>query len=151
MENQTQQNVIRKKMEKSRAIEILTEIKQHICGVDIDEICNEDELSKSNELQQTYKRVIQAIQCGLVYWDETNNCLIQKLINPVKCGELEATEFKYKNRPTIDELQAMNVNNEIEAFIGIMATITARPTQLIGQLYGQDLQIATGCMSFFVS
>lgn len=151
MENQTQQNVIRKKMEKSRAIEILTEIKQHICGVDIDEICDGDELSKSNELQQTYKRVIQAIQCGLVYWDEANNCLVQKLINPVKCGELEATEFKYKNRPTIDELQAMNVNNEIEAFIGIMSTITARPTQIIGQLYGQDLQIATGCMSFFVN
>ena len=54
-------------MEKSRAIEILTEIKQHICGVDIDEICDGDELVKSEELQQAYKRLIQAIQCGLVY------------------------------------------------------------------------------------
>ena len=151
MENQAQKTIIQKKMEKSRAIEILSEIKQNICGVDIDEICDGDELSKNAELQKTYKRIIQAIQCGLVYWDDVNNCLVQKLITPIKCGELEATEFKYKNCPTIDELQALNVNNEIEAFIGIMSTIVARPTQLIGQLYGQDLQIATGCMSFFVN
>jgi len=151
MENQEQKTIIKKKMEKSRAIEILSEIKQNICGVDMDEICDGNELSKNIEQQQLYKRLIQAIQCGLVYWDENNNCLIQKLINPVKCGELQASEFKYNKRPTIDELQAMNVTNEIEAFINIMSAITARPTQLIGQLYGQDLQIATGCMSFFVN
>lgn len=150
MEHQ-EKAIIRKRFEKERAIEILGEIKERICGVDIDEICNGDNLSNNVEFQQAYKRLIQAVQCGLVEWSEAENCLVQQLINPLKCGDLEAKELKYKKRPTIDELQGMNVNNEIEAFINIMSSLTARPTQLIGQLNGQDLQIASGCMSFFVN
>lgn len=146
-----QENRIRKMFEKERAIEILSDIKERICGVDIDEICNDENLTNNTDFLQTYKRLIQAIQCGLIEWSESENCLVQHLIKPIKCGELEAVEFKYRKRPTINELQGMNANNEIEAFINIMATLTARPTQLIGQLNGQDLQIASGCMSFFVN
>lgn len=141
---------IQKIMEKDTAIKTLNEIKEHIIGIDLSDICGEEtEIFAQNIDDISIKRLIQAIQCGLVYWDDEENILVQKLIQPVQSGQITATEFKYLKRLTINELDGINVNNQIKSFIKMMSLVTARPTQIIEQMNGQDAEIAMGCMSFF--
>ncbi len=149
MENEKQIE-IRKIMEKESAIKILSEIKEKIGGVDLSSICDEaSDIIDENSQDPTINRLIQAIQCGLVYWDEGENILVQKLIYPITCGQTKADHFKYIKKLTINELEGLNTKDQLKVFKNILAQITARPVQLIGQLRGQDTEIAMGCLSFF--
>lgn len=150
MLNQEEKPIIKKIMEKDSAIKVLQEIKENIAGVDLTAICEENITISNEDLQDmTIKRVIQAIQCGLVYWDNNENVLVQKLIKPLISGELEAKELKYKNRLCIKELKNMNSENQLDLLEKALSQITGRASHLIGKLTGQDIQIATGCLSFF--
>ena len=150
MLNQEEKPIIKKIMEKESAIKVLQEIKENIAGVNLDSICEENAAIKAEDLQDiTLKRVIQAIQCGLVYWDDKENVLVQKLIKPLISGELEAKELKYKNRLCIKELKNMNSENQLDLLEKALSQITGRAPHLIGKLTGQDIHIATGCLSFF--
>ena len=140
---------IRKIMEKETAIKNLEEIKNKICDVDLDAICGEETSIKDNG-DVTVKMLIQAVMCGLVYWDEEKECLCQKLIKPLKSGEIERKELLYKHGLTLGEMKDFRSNSEFEHAIKSLATITACPVHLIEKLGGQDMQIATGCTSFFV-
>lgn len=149
MENK-QQNQIRKIMEKETAVKVLNEIKDSIGGVDLMEICDDVPEIKPEDIQDPIQKIlIAAIQCGLVYWNEEENCLTQKLIRPVKSGEITAEEFKYKHRLSINQLKSINAKSELDLFEKGFSQMVARPSQLIGQLTGQDIQISMGCLSFF--
>ena len=60
---------IRKVMEKDAALNYINEMKDKICGVDLDSICEEKtDIIGGNE--QVFNKVVQAVMCGLVYYDE---------------------------------------------------------------------------------
>ena len=142
--------VIRKIMEKESAIAVLNEIKDRIGGADLTNICGDEVDVTPNDIQEaTTRRVIQAIQCGLVYFDERENCLVQRLIRPLKSGELTAEELKYKHRLNLTQLKAMNAANELDLLEKVLSQVSGRPPQLIGQLKAQDIEVATGCLVFF--
>ena len=152
MENLEQKPVIKKKMEKETAIKLLNEIRENIGGVDLETICDENnEITPENINDEITKRLIQAIQCGLVYWDENENVLIQKLIRPLKSGDMSANELKYQYKLTIRDLKMINTPGvgELEVFENALAQITGKGRALIGRLSGQDIQIASGCLGFF--
>lgn len=152
MENLEQKPVITKKMEKETAIKMLNEIKENIGGVDLETICSEnDDITPENINDDITNRLVQAIQCGLVYWDEKENVLVQKLIRPLVSGDLTANELKYQHKLTIRDLKMINSPgiSELEVFEKALAQITGRGNALIGKLSGQDVQIASGCLSFF--
>lgn len=141
---------IRKIMEKETAIKTLNEIKDLIGGVDLTSICDDElEIKPENIQDPIQKMLVAAVQCGLVYWDEQENCLIQKLIRPLKAGELTASEFKYKNRLNVKELKSINAMSELDLFEKVLSQIVARPSHLVGQLMGQDIDISMGCLCFF--
>ncbi len=141
---------IRKIMEKNRAVEILNEIKLNICDNDLDYICQEALLEEEiNENNEATRKLLQGIMCGLVFWDEQEKCLVQTLINPVKAGSLELDKLYYKNKITFGSAKGFKATNQVELTINAIATLCARPTQLIEQMYGQDLTIATACVNFF--
>ncbi len=148
MQNEQQEKpVIQKRMEKESAIKILNEIRNSIGCTDLSNICGDElEINPEDTITQ---RLIQAIQCGLVFWDEQANCLTQKLIRPLKCGELTAIEFQYKNRLNIQQLKGVKAISELDFLEKVLSQITGRPTHLIGQLSGQDVEVATGCVGFF--
>lgn len=139
---------IEKIMEKESALKEIDNIKNKICEVDLDAICEEEtRVIGGNEI--IYKRFVQAVMCGLVYWDEEKNCLVQKLINPLKSGELTREQLEYKHKITLGQMKAFKGDTSFEYGIESLSTITSVPKVLIGQLSGQDQQIATACVDFF--
>lgn len=140
---------VKKIMEEASALKILDEIKNNICDVDLDELCGEKTSIVGEKSDETYKKVVQATMCGLVYWDETEGCMAQKLIHPLKSGETKADVLFYKNNVTLGDAGDFGARNQAGLLKESLALITARPIQLIEQLRGQDMVIATGCISFF--
>lgn len=139
---------IEKIMEKESALKEIDNMKNKICEVDLDAICEEEtRVIGGNEI--IYKRFVQAVMCGLVYWDEEKNCLVQKLINPLKSGELTREQLEYKHKITLGQMKTFKSDTSLEYGIESLATITSVPKVLIGQLSGQDQQIATACVDFF--
>lgn len=146
-----QKSDIKVRMTEEQAIKIIDEIKNNICDVDLDEICGDkaDIGTKDIETAKIYKKVIQAVRCGLVEWSEEENCMIQHLIRPLKCGTLEVKDLYYKNDVKFGDSREYRSNNQSDVMIQTLANITAKPTQLIEELRGQDLLISIGCMGFF--
>lgn len=139
---------IEKIMEKESALKEIDNIKNKICEVDLDTIC-EEETRVIGGNETIYKKLVQAVMCGLVYWDEEKNCLVQKLINPLKSGELTREQLEYKHKITLGQMKTFKGDTSLEYAIESLATITSAPKVLIGQLSGQDQQIATACVDFF--
>jgi hypothetical protein len=142
---------IKVRMSEEKAQQVIDEIKNKICDVDLDELCGEEAKieNKDEETSKIYKKVIQAVRCGLVEWDETENCMVQHLIHKLKAGTLEADKLCYKNNVKFGDSKDFRSSQQGEVMIQTLANITARPTQLIEELRGQDLLIAIGCMGFF--
>lgn len=140
---------IKKIMEEESALKVIDDIKNKICDVDLDEICGEKvEVSEGTE-KNIFKRVKQAVMCGLVYWDEKEDCMVQKLIKPIKSGDVEADKLCYKNKITLGDSCDFSAESNSALLIESISHACTRPTQLIGKLSGQDFNIAVGCMSFF--
>ena len=153
MEN-TQTNVnrtIRRKFERETAIKMLNELQNKIAGANLDAICDDDLEITSNDFNDdlSMRRLLQAVQCGLVYWDDSENCMVQELINPLKSGDLTADKFYYKHKLSIAQIKENNTTNQIELAMRLLSQITGRAIPLIGQLYGTDMEISMGCLSFF--
>ena len=142
---------IRVLMSEERALEVIDEIKNKICDVDLDELCGDEAKieGKDEETSKIYKKIIQGVRCGLVEWSEEEDCMVQRLIHPLKVGTLEAKELYYKNKVKFGDSKDFRSSQQGTVMIQTLANITARPTQLIEELQGQDLLIAIGCMGFF--
>lgn len=140
---------IKKIMEKESALKVIDEIKNNICEVDLDDLCGEKVEVTEGDSATIFKRVIQAVMCGLVYWDEDKKCMVQELIHPIKSGETSAESLEYRHKLTLGDAKGFKASNHSELMIESISTACARPTQLIEKLEGQDFNIAIGCMSFF--
>lgn len=143
---------IEKKMERESALKIIDEIKNNICDVDLDEICGDSVKvveGETKEEEKIFNKVVQAVQCGLVYWDEDEDCMVQKLIHPLKSGEMTAEELMYKNNVTLADAKMAKSQNATEMMILSLSVVTGKAVHLVGKLRGQDLNIAIGCLSFF--
>lgn len=139
---------IRKIMEKEAALNYINEIKNKIGEVDLDDIC-EEQTSVIGGNEQIYKKFIQAVMCGLVYWDDEKNCLVQNLITPIKAGELSRDALYYRNHLTLGQMKMFKEAKEMGVAIEAIATVTACPIPLIEGLQGQDQKIASACVDFF--
>ena len=143
---------IEKKMERESALKVIDELKNNICDVDLDEICGDSVKvveGDSKDEQKIFNKVVQAVQCGLVYWDEDEKCMVQELIHPLKSGQIEADKLFYKNNVTLADAKSAKSQNPTEMMIISLAVVTGRAIQLVEKLRGQDLNIAIGCLSFF--
>lgn len=141
-----------KKMEKESALKIIDEIKNNICDVDLDEICGDSVKvveGEGKDEEKIFNKVVQAVQCGLVYWDEDEKCMVQELIHPLKSGEMTADKLLYKNNVTLADAKSAKSQNATEMMIISLSVVTGRATHLVEKLRGQDLNIAIGCLSFF--
>lgn len=139
---------IRKIMEKEAALSYIEEFKNKICGEDLDSIC-EEKTSVIGGNEAVFTKFVQAVMCGLVYFDEEKNCLVQKLIKPVKAGELERDTLYYRNHLTLGKMKAFKESKEMGLAIEAIAEVTACPVVLIEQIEGQDQKIASACVDFF--
>ena len=140
---------IKKIMEQESALAVLDEIKNKICDVDLDELCGEKTEIVGEKKDEIYKKLVQATMCGLIYWDDENECMAQKLIHPLKSGETKAETLLYKDNVTLGDAGSFSAKNQASLLKESLSLITGRPMQLIEQLKGQDMTIATGCVSFF--
>lgn len=141
---------IRVLMTEEQAKNVLDDIKNKICEVDLDELCGDNNIENNDKkTSQIYKKVLQAIRCGLVQWDDEKNCMVQRLIHPLEAGEIKADELYYQNKIKFGDSKDFKNDQNGEVMIQSLSNITARPTQLIEQLMGQDLLISIGCMGFF--
>lgn len=140
---------IEKKMEKESALKIIDDIKNRICDVDLDALCGDKVEVAQGDSKLIFNKVVQAVQCGLVEWDEDENCMVQTLIRPLESGTMKADKLFYKNAITLGDAKDFNSTKTQEAVIESLAFVTGKATQLIEKLRGQDFNIAVGCLSFF--
>ena len=141
---------ITKIMERASAIKVIEKIKDLICDVDLEELCGESvDINESAAKKESMEILIRAVMCGLVYWDDDKNCMVQKFIRPLKSGAQTADYIEYRNKLTLENARDFNAINQIELTINALAAVSGRSIQLIGKLSGQDLSIATACISFF--
>lgn len=140
---------VKKIMEKETALNLINDIKNKICDVDLDELCGDEVEVAQGDSSVIFKKVVQAVQCGLVEWDEEEKCLTQTLIHPITSGTMKADKLFYKTNITLGDAKNYKTTNQAEIMINSIANVTGKATQLIEQLRGQDLNIAIGCLSFF--
>ena len=141
---------IKKIMEWDSALKIIDEIKNKIGGVDLDAICGEKvEISETKEDDNTFKRLVQCVMVGKVYWDDEKQCLVQELLQPVKSGDVELDTLYYKNKLRLKDGKNFKAKNQAQLTIESLATACCRPPQVIEQITGTDIIIAMGCLSFF--
>ena len=142
--------MVEKIMERESALKILDDLKNKIGGVDLDEICGEKvevESEEGNEI--IHKRLVQGIMCGLVYWDEDKECLVQELISPVKSGEVECDKLYYRNKLTLKDGKDFKAKNRVGLTLESLSVCCERPIQIVEKIHGTDVNIAMGCLSFF--
>lgn len=131
------------KLNEKQANDVFANILSKLEIQDIDKICPSAN-AKNDGLEDLVKR---AIRCGLVSWDDNENCLVQKLINKIDIGGgVEAEALKYNNGFVTlgmqDKLQSGDV-------VGIVSDLTGRPEALIGKMRGQDSTIASALVKCF--
>lgn len=144
--------MVQKIMERESALKVIDDIKNKICDIDLDDLCGEKaEVLQGDKTDDTYNKLIQAVMCGLVYWDDNENCMVQELIHPVKSGDMTADKFYFKYPVTLGEAKdiASRAANQMQASVNILSHITGRAAHLIENLRGQDVPIAMGCVGFF--
>ena len=105
---------IKKIMEKEQALAVLDEIKNNICEVDLDELCGEKTEIVGDNKDEIYKKVVQAVMCGLVYWDEENyqNMVADGLANPhrkIAINLAAGADFKRMEMPDSRTPEGMRV------------------------------------------
>lgn len=140
---------ISKIMSKDAAEKVLNDIKNRLCEVDLDELCGDELSVERGENEILYKRVIQAIMCGLVYWDEEKGFMVQKLIKPIKSNEIIIEELEYKYPIKLGQVKGMNAKNDADVLLQSLAIITGRGKHALEGLTGRDNEIAAGCFNFF--
>lgn len=143
------QEKIRKIMTKEQAEKVLADIKNRLCEVDLDELCGDEVSIEKGENEILYKRVIQAIMCGLVYWDEERGFMVQKLIKPIKSNEIVIEELCYIYPIKLGQVKSMNAKNDADVLLQSLAIITGRGKHALEGLTGIDNGIAAGCFNFF--
>lgn len=131
------------KLNENQANDVFANILSKLEVQDIDKICPSAN-AKDDGIEDLVKR---AIRCGLVSWDDNENCLVQKLINKIDIGGgVEAEALKYNNGFVTlgmqDKLQSGDV-------VGIVSDLTGRPGALIGKMRGQDSIIASALVKCF--
>ncbi len=144
-----QKEKIRKIMTKEQAEKVLADIKNRLCEVDLDELCGDEVSVEKGENETLYKRIIQAIMCGLVYWDEERGFMVQKLIKPVKSNEITIDELCYKYPIKLGQIKGMDAKNDADVLLQSLAIITGRGKHALEGLTGRDNEIAAGCFNFF--
>lgn len=135
--------MIQIKLNENQANDVFANILSKLEVQDIDKICPSAN-AKDDGFEDLVKR---AIRCGLVSWDDNENCLVQKLINKIDIGGgVEAEALKYNNGFVTlgmqDKLQSGDV-------VGIVSDLTGRPGALIGKMRGQDSTIASALVKCF--
>ena len=136
-------------MSKDAAEKVLSGIKNRLCDVDLDELCGDEVSIEKGENDTLYKRVIQAIMCGLVYWDEDRGFMVQKLIKPIQSNEIRIDELCYKYPIKLGQVKGMNAKNDADILLQSLAIITGRGKHALEGLTGRDNEIAAGCFNFF--
>lgn len=136
-------------MSKDAAEKVLSDIKNRLCDVDLDELCGDEVSIEKGENGTLYKRVIQAIMCGLVYWDEERGFMVQKLIKPIQSNEIRIDELCYKYPIKLGQVKGMNAKNDADILLQSLAIITGRGKHALEGLTGRDNEIAAGCFNFF--
>jgi len=139
---------IKKIMEREAALNVIEKIKHKINGEDLADICGEESKIIGGS-PVIYDKFVQAVMCGLVYWDEEKNCLVQKLIKPVKVGDIARDSLYYRNHLNFRMMKSFKSNNEVETSVEAIAAITACPKQVIDEIEGQDQKICAACVDFF--
>lgn len=142
---------IRKIMERESARKAIEDFKLKICYVDLDDICKDEDVS-SNVPQITdalMHYLENAVMTGLVYYDEDKQCLVQRFIRPLKCGEQTAEFIEYKNPVTLAQIKDRQSATQIDALIHVLSLVSGRSKPLLGQMSGQDVQISMACVAFF--
>ena len=145
-------NGIRRIMERVTAQEQIEKIKFKICGIDLEDLCKDESVENSvGKLPDDMKRHLEnAWMCGLVYFDDDKNCLIQKLIQPLKSGEQEARELYYEKQISLRDAKGARSKDPIESLIKVLEAVTGRSSFLVGSMKNsQDIQTAMACVSFF--
>jgi len=132
-------------MEKEQAQEVYDEICKKLDVIDLDTICGDED----EQALKMKEKMIQAIRCGLVYFDNDKNCLIQKLIKPLESGGITKEYLEYRNRLTLKSMHKVNEANGMKSLQEMLAQVTGAGYNILNWITGEDFRIAQSCLGFY--
>lgn len=140
---------IRKKLEENQALQEIENFKTKMFGENILNVIDSENGEKSSQKIKPGCYLLAAVMAGVVYFDNENNCLVQKLIKPVESGEQTADILYFKHNVTMGMLRDESTTNEMALTINMISRITGRSKQIIEKICGQDLKITQNLTNFF--
>lgn len=148
---QKEADKIRQKLDKITALKEIASYKAKICGQNILDLLESEDVHKEIEEIKPGKYLLAAVIGGFVYWDEKENCLVQHLVMPVESGTQKCNELHYRHNLTFGLLRDESSGSDIATGINVIHRLTGRSKQLIEKLHGQDLAITQDVAGFFYS
>lgn len=148
--------MIQQIMEESDAIRIYNEMSEKLGIVDLKRICkikpkpkDDDSVAQSPDVDEMrYNTMIRAIACGLVYWDDEKNCIVQKLAPIVQDGDIKREFIYYKNKYSMKQAKKSKTTG-LGAHVEMLGFCCELPTCIIDGLAGMNLEVSLACMDFF--
>ncbi len=102
------------------------------------------ELEKKSEAM-----LLQGVMCGLVFYDEEKKCLVQKLTRVIKAGDYERDTLYYKTKFKVRDAKKLKEGG-FEASVRMLSQVCDVPDAIINEMHGTNLDIAMGCLDFFL-
>jgi hypothetical protein len=128
-----------------------TSSKENISSIVKINILSNSEEEKDNNAQdiaQIRTKLIEAIQVGIIYFDEENKGIVQKLLYPFDYNGIRVEELCFFKKLKLKDIKNLSQGKEIDTLIKNIAIMTNQKQEKIEELDTQDFDYTSAIYVF---
>jgi hypothetical protein len=115
---------------------------------DISSIVNIDDKEITSDLSQIKTKLVEAIQVGIIYFDEENKGILQKLLYPFDYNGVKVEELCFFKKLKLKDIKNLSQGKEIDALIKNIGIMTNQKQEKIEELDTQDFDYTSAIYVF---
>jgi hypothetical protein len=100
------------------------------------------------DLSQIKTKLIEAIQVGIIYFDEENKGIVQKLLYPFDYNGMRIEELCFFKKLKLKDIKNLSQGKEIDALIKNISIMTNQKQEKIEELDTQDFDYTSSIYVF---
>jgi hypothetical protein len=100
------------------------------------------------DLSQIKTKLIEAIQVGIIYFDEENKGIVQKLLYPFDYNGVKVEELCFFKKLKLKDIKNLSQGKEIDALIKNIGIMTNQKQEKIEELDTQDFDYTSSIYVF---
>jgi hypothetical protein len=108
----------------------------------------EDNNDNNDNTLQIRAKLIEGIQVGIIYFDEENKGIIQKLLYPFTYNGIQVNELCFFKKLKLKDIKNLSQGKEIDVLIKNIAIMTNQKQEKIEELDAQDFDYASSIYVF---